>query len=694
MKIPSRPAGEAERLAALDSYEVLDTESEASFDGLTQLAAAILEVPIALVSLVDADRQWFKSRHGLDAAYTSRDVSFCGHVVAEASPLVVEDTLADARFADNPLVTGELRVRFYAGMPLCTPEGLVLGTLCGIDHVPRQPTAAQLRMLSLLAAQVVDQLEARKRRRLLTLERAAAEQSARRLSVLFDAMAEGVVVQNSDGLITHTNTSAERILGLTRDQIAGRRSVDPQWACVREDGTPFPGADHPAMVTLRTGEASRNVIMGVHKPGGQLTWISINSLPLESEAAAGRAALTTFHDITAIKEAAAVSERLARQEHLVTTGTLAAGVGHEINNPLTFILANLEFAIDELTAFELGRPSELVREVVAVLAEALVGAERVRKIVKGLRALARQDSDPVPTDVEGVVDASIDLARHEIRHKATVTKDVARLPRVLADESRLTQILVNLLVNAAQAFPTSDAARNRITVSAQETGGWIAISVADNGPGIAPDVQRRMFDPFFTTKPVGEGTGLGLSICRSIVKALGGELDVDSALGKGSTFRLRLPIASARAAAAEGAPSVPGPSRTRVLVIDDDPPLLKSIRRILEKDHDVVVLADAREALALIESGAEFHVILCDLVMPHLSGGALYERVLAARPPLAARFVFLTGGAVEGAGGAVPAGAPNARVEKPFDVQQLREIVRRVATAPALGRGHAQRKAG
>ncbi|HXK17623.1 MAG TPA: diguanylate cyclase [Polyangiaceae bacterium] len=160
MRAPDIPPGETERIMELRSYEVLDTASDTTLDTITELAAQILDVPIALISLVDSDRQWFKSRHGLSVTETPRVISFCGHVVAQGQPLVVHDAFADPRFSDNPLVTGEPHVRFYAGVPLQTPTGAALGTLCAIDHVARDLTRAQLEQLSRLATLVMAQLEA------------------------------------------------------------------------------------------------------------------------------------------------------------------------------------------------------------------------------------------------------------------------------------------------------------------------------------------------------------------------------------------------------------------------------------------------------------------------------------------------------------------------------------------------------
>jgi two-component sensor histidine kinase len=167
MQAPKPPSNESQRLQALRDHLILDTPAEANFDGITKLAARLLGVPIALISIVDADRQWFKSRFGLNAPQTPRNVSFCGHVVEQDCPLFVSDARADARFADNPLVTGDPRVCFYAGMPLRTSEGHVLGTLCVIDHVPKVINSEDREALEILAAQVMAQLELRRRNLIL-----------------------------------------------------------------------------------------------------------------------------------------------------------------------------------------------------------------------------------------------------------------------------------------------------------------------------------------------------------------------------------------------------------------------------------------------------------------------------------------------------------------------------------------------
>ena len=802
MKPAPVPANDPERLSKLAEYAVLDTPAEADFDALTELAASLLGVPIALVSLIDANRQWFKARYGLEVPETPRDVSFCGHVVAAEAPLVVDDAWKDERFADNPLVTGEPRVRFYAAMPLRTADGFVLGTLCAIDHEPRTLSPAQERILRALAAQVVSLLELRRQARELKEQRhalavftsffelspdlcctadpslhfrelnpaasrvlgwsheelrarpftelvhpddlalteaeaarllrdeastttfenryrhrdghwvplawtarvaegvffaSAHDQTERRareealaerdaalaeseagLRALFDALGEGVVMQPRDGMIAAYNPAAARILGLSGDQLAGRSSLDPLWRAVREDGSVFPGSEHPAMETLRSGQPLTDVIMGVYKPSAELTWISINTRPLrKSDQALPHAVVTTFRDVTRERAQAAHAQRLARQERLVTTGTLAAGVGHEINNPLSYVLSNIEFSLEEVRAIAGGSPSGRLKDLVEVLLEARTGAERVRRIVRGLRALARDDGPPVPTDVNAATEVAVNMAMHELRQRATVVVDLPPLPPALADESRLTQVLVNLLMNAAQAFTSSNPEVNRVTVGGTSTAETVAISVADNGPGIPPDILARIFDPFFTTKPIGQGTGLGLSISQSIVTALGGDLRCDTVPDQGTTFTVRLPIAAPQNAPNEAAPNRPQGSGGRVLIIDDNEFVLKALDRFLRRDHQVTVESDPRMALQRLMSGERFDVIFCDLMMPHLTGKDVFEQATKFDQELASRFVFITGGVVRDDLDAFLAEIPNERLEKPIALQNLRSTVRR-----------------
>lgn len=298
-------ADEAQRLAALQQYTILDTPAEAEFDDFTKLASGICHTPIALISLVDAGRQWFKSKRGLDAPETPRDISFCGHAIHGREILEVPNALEDERFSDNPLVSSGPNIRFYAGAPLVTPEGHAIGTLCVIDSVPRQLSEAQRESLAALGRQVVRQLEL-KRALAQTRDMAARrEESEERFHQLFLHTGQGVVIKQADGRISDANPAAERILGQSSDEIRGVTSLDPRWRAVREDGTELPGAEHPSMVALRSGEPVTGVVMGVFHPrDNDWRWIRVDAYPRRAHAGGPVLQVyVVFSDITETRQA-------------------------------------------------------------------------------------------------------------------------------------------------------------------------------------------------------------------------------------------------------------------------------------------------------------------------------------------------------------------------------------------------------
>jgi signal transduction histidine kinase len=379
-----------------------------------------------------------------------------------------------------------------------------------------------------------------------------------------------------------------------------------------------------------------------------------------------------------------MQEQLLISERMVSVGTLAAGVAHELNNPLAALIANLDLLGRDLSrvASEHG-VSERLGDVLAELRDARESAARMRHIVRDLKVFSRSPDDEHSgaVDVHRVMDSSLRMAQNEVRHRAQLVKQYAAdVPLVQANEARLGQVFLNLVVNAAQAIAPGRAEHNQIRVCTRVNGaGMVVMEVGDTGDGIAPEHLTRIFDPFFTTKPVGVGTGLGLSICHRIIRSLGGELEVDSELGKGSLFRVLLPRATAlqpELPEPERQPSVFGPTRRgRVLVVDDEPMIATAIGRTLGLDHDVVLASAAATALQRISQGEQFDVILCDLMMPQMTGMDLYEELVRAWPGQADRMVFLSGGAFTAAARAFLDDVPNRMLEKPFDTRQLLALV-------------------
>jgi PAS domain S-box-containing protein len=297
------PENEAARQAALDEHEVVDTEAEASFDALTRLAAHVIGTPMALVSIITRDRQWFKSKVGISGTETSRELSFCGHVVASGKPLVVTDAQQDPRFADNPYVTGDPNVRFYAGLPLATEEGLVVGTLCVLDRTPRELSPEALQLLELVAAQAAAQLQLRRKDRHLSRERQRLEESEARLRAVFEAMSEGVAVMDSDGVLTRLNYTAELILSRVQLNLDGQ-----QYDVLREDGSRFAPEDWPIRRALVSGEPSSGVLMQLCSKDAPPAWISVNAARIAG-VDSRPAAIATFHDITERVKAEALLRR-------------------------------------------------------------------------------------------------------------------------------------------------------------------------------------------------------------------------------------------------------------------------------------------------------------------------------------------------------------------------------------------------
>jgi signal transduction histidine kinase/ActR/RegA family two-component response regulator len=347
------------------------------------------------------------------------------------------------------------------------------------------------------------------------------------------------------------------------------------------------------------------------------------------------------------RELVETRDNLVRAERLAALGRLSASVGHEINNPLSYVIGNLEYVSKELAQ---GRANEGVQEA---LRDAASGAERIRRIVHELRAFVRgSDRDRRElVDLSDVLDASVKLVWSELRHRARLEREIATLPKLHADPIRLTQVFVNVLMNAVQAIPEERAGRGDsvITVRTRQLSNHeLAVEIADTGVGIAEADRPRLFEPFFSTKPQDKGTGLGLFVSLGIVSSLGGRIDVESREGRGTLVRVVLPIPEEISPRVERVSSLPPPAvkDRRLLVVDDDVLVARTLVRLLS-EHRVDVVTSGREALArLAVEGPDFDLVLCDLMMPDITGMDVYEEVERKHPGLASRFVFISGGGV------------------------------------------------
>jgi len=868
------PADEAAQLDALRQYPVLATETETALEELAQVAARLCGTSMALVCLVEGDgrrparghRQWFK---GFGFALPAPpQLSFCTRTIL-AGPLLVPDAEADERFADDPLVTADPRIRFYAGVPLLNREGRALGTLCVLDTIPRTLSPEQLEALQVLAQQVMQQLELRRHlaemeqltvehqrlqeqlrtqtqqsrlfaemalkiRRSLDLEailtttvaevrqflqtdrvfiyrfepdwsgvvvvesvggewssilgttitdtffgtragrnlyaqgriqatadiyttglspchidllaqlqiqanlvvpilqgeqlwgllvanhcaaprqwqsweidllqqlstqvaiaiqqaqlyqqvqtelverqrtEADLRSSEERYRSVVSALQEGIVLQDADGTIRACNASAERILGLTADQMQARNSLDARWQAIHEDGSPFPGAEHPAMVTLKTGQPCSDVVMGVYRPDGTLVWISVNSQPLfHAQDSCPYAVVTSFADVTHKKQLEAQFLRAQRMESI---GTLASGIAHDLNNVLTPILMAVELLQRKL-------PDEKSQRLLSTLnVNARRGADLIKQVLSFARGL---EGKRTTLQMKHLILEITKLIEETFPKNIRVKTEIApELWPLRGDATQLHQVLVNLCVNARDAMPQGGQLRLKaINLVADQDfvhqhleakiGPYVVVTVVDTGHGIAQGILDRIFEPFFTTKGPGQGTGLGLSTVTGIVKSHGGFIQVESEEGQGTQFHIYLPATpTSELQKPEAAPALKGQGEL-VLVVDDEAPMREVTTAALEANgYRVITAKDGIEAVTLyLRDQATIDLVLIDMMMPSMDGPMTIRMLQDINPQV--RLVAMSGLAASNKAATLK--QPDTSVlAKPFTTGELLEVL-------------------
>jgi PAS domain S-box-containing protein len=513
------------------------------------------------------------------------------------------------------------------------------------------------------------------------------------LSTAMRSIGDAVVMVDLAGRITFLNPAAESLLGTKLSETLGQPARD----VVRLHDAEWPPGEMPLDRALREGRLIQVPEAILQNSSGTPRIIADSAAPVIDEGEV-LGAVMVFRDITEQKH---LQKQLEVADRLASLGTMAAGVAHEINNPLAVIVGNAQVALEKVlresshlapggglgtaTNEELGAAiREIVSgETVEALRDILSAASRITRIVSDLRAFSRPErgaSDSV--DVRDPIEWAIRSTAHEFRHRARLSTKFERVPRVIGDETKLSQIFVNLLINAAQAIEPGNADTNEVAVrTCMDDAGRVVVEVSDTGSGIPPEALVHIFEPFFTTKEVGVGTGLGLSICHGIVASLDGELEVDSEVGKGSVFRVRLRASvSQRPSSPSSLPPLLAECHGRLLLIDDDDMVLKALSRVLH-GHEIVATGSAREALAKLKEDDGFDIIFCDLMMPSMTGMDFYEELLRTRPEIAPRVVFMTGGAVTSKSLNFLSTVSNQRMEKPFNVGGVRAMVQRILVA-------------
>lgn len=511
----------------------------------------------------------------------------------------------------------------------------------------------------------------------------ALRKSEEHWRTVISTMAEGVVVQERDGKISTCNESAERILGLTEDQMMGRTSVDPRWGAVHEDGSPFPGEDHPAMVALRTGERQTNVCMGVRKPTGGTTWILINAEPIfYSAPRIPRAVVSTFTDITDRKR---LEEHFIQAQKLEAIGRLAGGIAHDFNNILGVILGHCE-----LMAME-GSSEEHALQHASAIKDS---AERAAALTRQLLAFSRKQVMQLqPLDMNDVVRHLAEMLQRLIGENIELVLQLdPNLGRVNADPVQIEQVIMNLIVNARDAMPKG----GRLTIATENVelarasagfhpvtrpGSYVMIAVTDTGTGMNEETQARLFEPFFTTKELGRGTGMGLSIIYGVVRQSGGNISVQSQVGRGSTFQVLLPrVANSNSDAEKTLPPAHPeyePGNGTILLVEDDDDLRELVSSMLAPaGYTVLAAASGTEALSIAEENlGSIALLLSDVVLRgSINGPELARQLRVQRPDL--KVLFVSGYSETLMAGAEESGLNQDLLEKPFTADELRQKVR------------------
>lgn len=685
-----KPHNEAQRLAELVDFAVLDTLPDPSLDAIVALASSILDVPIALVSLVDDERQWFKARVGLDACETDRESAFCAHAILDDEPLIVTNALEDPRFAENPLVLGEPKIRSYFGFPLIVGPDLRLGTLCAIDIKPRTISAPQIDQLKALAKIVVSQLEiTRSTRDALALAEAneALNREADHARVILETMSEGVLIKNRFGKIVEANPSACKILGLSRDELLGMMANDARWQRLREDGTPYQPFEIPALEVLRSGIPVSNEVIGVPDGEKGTKWLHLSASPLfEPFDETPSFVVSTFSDITHLK---------AQQEHLRDLSIKAnaanaaktqflANMSHELRTPLNGVVGVASALANTPLDDRQKRMVELIRSSGKDLERQLSDILDLTKVEAGELQL-----ETVPTDVAMILQEVVGLMSGACAQKKLELAFDNQLPAkqlYLGDPVRLRQIVTNLVSNAVKF---TSAGRVKVTASPRPAGTGLIIQVEDTGIGFDEAQSQRLFERFSQadtsiTRRFG-GTGLGLAITKSLTELMGGTITAHSTPQVGSVFTLDLPLPQDRAVQSSNASDDLAeicrdiPRDLRVLLVEDQMLNQQVFGFMMEPfGAEFFTAINGEEGVEAFET-ATFDVIFMDMQMPVKDGLAATREIRALEAQTGAKptpIIMLTANAGENHRREALAAGADLHVSKPVTQVAIGDALR------------------
>jgi len=483
----------------------------------------------------------------------------------------------------------------------------------------------------------------------------------------------GIFIIDQSGIISELNLEAEKIFGGQHNQMIGT------------DFKNFVLPSDQAYVDVQMKKMPIKKIIGpyegrIQRPDGNIRDVEFSAVHV-----ANNEEKFIFAIINDITERNKLQSQKILADKLATVGTLTAGIIHEINNPMTFILSNLNYINEHLKTIKSDNieQNKLISTLNDRIIESTDGAEKIREIVHNFKGFARVDQGELTwTNIHDVLNDAINMASSQFKNHASFEKNFAAdLPLLLLSSSKLHQVFINMLINAGQSMDGDDLHKNIIRVKTYVENDQVCIEINDTGKGISPETIVKIFDPFFTTKPVGIGTGLGLSICYEIIHAIGGQIQVKSELGKGTTFSIYLPInliteRRRRRPTITDTKEITG---KRILIVDDEPALLNLLERILGNDNQITKAQGGRAAFNLLAKDSEqFDVIVSDLNMPDINGVELFQYITVNNPKLARHMIFSTGGSYTASMTEFLSSMKNPCLEKPFTREQLFQAINTV----------------
>ncbi len=692
MQAPLLPLDEFSRLKTLQSLNILNTNSEERFERITRLTQKIFDVPIVAISLIDTNRQWFKSYIGLNVCETSRDISFCGHAILNSEVFEISDALKDERFNDNPLVTGYPKIRFYAGRPLKALDGNKLGTLCIIDNVPKKLSRDDLKNFDDLAMLVENEINLQESKKLMVQLRASEE----KFRAMSEASPLGIIICDPSGNCTYANKAYEVITDSDFSQL-----MDKGWL----------NFIHPED-RVDVGEAIRLLIED-NKPyhtyhrkltsGGKVVWVSSNAAPMyEGQNIIGFVGIS--EDITLQKNIEAELHKAKIEAEMASQmkSEFLANMSHEIRTPMNGVIGLSDMLFDTPLNSEQKELVENVQYSANSLLTIINDILDFSKIEAGKMTICNEAFQPF-----NVVNETYKILKHKCDAKGLQFKcDLEGLKSLTlyGDSGRIRQILLNLIGNAIKFTQAGS-----VSISGDCSplrSGWVElkISIRDCGAGISPEKIPLLFQKFnqldnSTTRQFG-GTGLGLAICKSLVDLMGGEIGLHSILGKGSEFYFTIPFQELKehikvphvspssnvekvynnkqhemcSLILAGTPDLK--IKGRILLAEDNPINQKVAIRMLQKLSCTVDVAENGIIASALASQHLYDVILMDCLMPEMDGYIATQKIRSLPSPFGqVPIIALTANAMTGDKEKCIQSGMNDYISKPMRINDLAETL-------------------